>query len=1383
MIHNLHFKPSLAIATLVLLMLVPGFGWGVIPGPIPYVMSGGDYAEAFTNIANTTNWPNGFNGTDCTEWGSVAVNATGTVGDGIKISTSTATFVTGSSGGVQRGTANIQMLSTSTANSCAIDLFLDFTARNAGTISFDVATVFNSTGDRDSKLKLFYSTNGTTYTEITGTNLPYTARNNVASSASITTIALPVVFNNSATARLRLYEFSTTTGGTPAGSQPKISIDNIAVTSTPYSNTAPLLTASAVSSIGATSATFNGNISSDGGSAITDRGFCYKITTGVAITDNPTSEGGTTTGTYSKSITLSAGTSYFYKAYAINGIGTTLSSNEISFWTFSTEPSTHTTTFTNSVFSQTQIDLSFDALNTISNAAGYLILKKTGSAPTGIPTDGTAYTVGTAVGDGTVATLVTSSSATSASIGSLSAGTSYYFTIIPYNYNGANNETNNYKTDGTIPGTNGTTSFPNDADSYVNVPATQADPVLISSLADTDPEAVEVFKFKINDVGTDGYPTKVTQVTVFPAAGNIANWANAIQGVKLSIDGGSTFVTTGTPVISVTSLVFPITTGNLNVANGSSITISLFVYLKTSGLTDNQIMQFQVPASSHGFVADATGSTFLTTFSGATTSNQMLIDVVSSKLKFVQQPGSTLVNSTMSPAVTIEATDANNNRDHDKTGSVAFTSTGTMTGPVTASLTLGFGTAGNIVHTTTGNSLTLTASLSGLTDAVSNLFSVFAALAPGDILFIGYGTDDPDKFAFLVMNAIPEGTQISFTDNAWTGGVLTSNENTGIYSVPAGGLAKGAIIQIQGTTVTGGGTMSGGLTGLSTSGDQILAYQGSSLSPGFIAGVSSTNWITTGVATSNQSYLPVSLAVYSTAVSFSTEEDNGYYSGPMTLANGALPSLICNAANWTRSATIQTFPSWSFTIGNNTLIDITATAQNITINTGESLSINSGKGFSVNGTLTNNAGTSALLVKSGGSLIDNNAGVSATVERDITTGLAAWHLFISPLTTSVSASATSLFLDAFLDKFVEADGAWSRLVTNDQVQPLTGYSINFPSGTHTLSFAGTLQASPVAYSDMSYTAAAPGYGPGYHLVGNPYPCGINPALCSTPAGMNATAYVWDGTQYLTPSMGASTIPGTIAALQGFFIRTSSGTNNLTLANVAKINAGAFMKNSNSVPEMLKLSVNGNGYSDKTYVRYFAESTPSFDQAFDAYKLFGIEAAPQLYSILPDEIAAVNTLPGIETNSDVAVGFKAGAENTYTLEATGIESFDAETPLLLEDLMTNTTQDLRQNPVYSFTAAPGDMEHRFNLHFKKANGIDETVFKQIGIYSNRNMVYISNPNSLPGSIDVYDITGRLISSTHLTGNLSDKVDVGKYTGILLVKVITLKEISTGKVFVN
>jgi hypothetical protein len=94
------------------------------------------------------------------------------------------------------------------------------------------------------------------------------------------------------------------------------------------------------------------------------------------------------------------------------------------------------------------------------------------------------------------------------------------------------------------------------------------------------------------------------------------------------------------------------------------------------------VLEFQVPATAHGFLADATASTFLATFSSTTTSNQITIYVVATKLNFVQQPTSTAVNGTMTPSVTVEATDLNGNRDLDKTGTINLASSGTMTGPI-----------------------------------------------------------------------------------------------------------------------------------------------------------------------------------------------------------------------------------------------------------------------------------------------------------------------------------------------------------------------------------------------------------------------------------------------------------------------------------------------------------------------------------------------------------------------------------------------------------------------------------------------------------------------------------------------------------------------------
>ena len=206
----------------------------------PYLMSGGNYSENFDDIANTTNWPNGFNGVSSQEWRGLPTNATGTIPSATRITAPTdITFVISSTGGVQRGNANIQLLSTGgtdNTTSAAIQLSLDFTGRTAGTVSFDVAMVANSTGNRAGTLRLYGSTDGSTFTEITGTNLPYVATNNIVGSASISAISLPASLNNSPTASLRFY-YHNGSGGT-TGSRPKISIDNLSITSTG----APILT-------------------------------------------------------------------------------------------------------------------------------------------------------------------------------------------------------------------------------------------------------------------------------------------------------------------------------------------------------------------------------------------------------------------------------------------------------------------------------------------------------------------------------------------------------------------------------------------------------------------------------------------------------------------------------------------------------------------------------------------------------------------------------------------------------------------------------------------------------------------------------------------------------------------------------------------------------------------------------------------------------------------------------------------------------------------------------------------------------------------------------------------------------------------------------------
>lgn len=92
----------------------------------------------------------------------------------------------------------------------------------------------------------------------------------------------------------------------------------------------PIITTTNISNINATSASSGGEITDDGGLAITARGVCWSISSNPTIDNNKTSDG-TGLGIFTSSLTgLTEWTKYYVRAYVTNINGTTYG-NEISF--------------------------------------------------------------------------------------------------------------------------------------------------------------------------------------------------------------------------------------------------------------------------------------------------------------------------------------------------------------------------------------------------------------------------------------------------------------------------------------------------------------------------------------------------------------------------------------------------------------------------------------------------------------------------------------------------------------------------------------------------------------------------------------------------------------------------------------------------------------------------------------------------------------------------------------------------------------------------------------------------------------------------------------------------------------------------------------------
>jgi uncharacterized protein (TIGR02145 family) len=102
---------------------------------------------------------------------------------------------------------------------------------------------------------------------------------------------------------------------------PLISIDSITYTVNNPGNLATLNTLP-IGNVSASGAVSGGNITSDGGTPVTQRGVCWSTSQNPTTANNSTSDGGGV-GNYASNLTgLQAGTTYYVRAYATNSAGT-----------------------------------------------------------------------------------------------------------------------------------------------------------------------------------------------------------------------------------------------------------------------------------------------------------------------------------------------------------------------------------------------------------------------------------------------------------------------------------------------------------------------------------------------------------------------------------------------------------------------------------------------------------------------------------------------------------------------------------------------------------------------------------------------------------------------------------------------------------------------------------------------------------------------------------------------------------------------------------------------------------------------------------------------------------------------------------------------------
>ncbi|MHC1774642.1 MAG: T9SS type A sorting domain-containing protein [Lentimicrobium sp.] len=427
-----------------------------------------------------------------------------------------------------------------------------------------------------------------------------------------------------------------------------------------------------------------------------------------------------------------------------------------------------------------------------------------------------------------------------------------------------------------------------------------------------------------------------------------------------------------------------------------------------------------------------------------------------------------------------------------------------------------------------------------------------------------------------------------------------------------------------------------------------------------------------------------------------------------------------------------------------------------------------------------------LTIADGGSLIGQHYLCvlnPAVVERTILNS--NFHLISSPVD---AITFGEVFLPIYWDevwarKYDEPSGDWMNQNILDNLHVGLGYSVQMTTAPQTATFTGMLNGSDITRTLSNMNPGTDLNRIGWNLLGNPFPSAIDWDVFST-GDYDGQVAVWDEVygNYRKWNGTTGDLPGgIIPAQQGFFVKTSIDGAALTIPLGAQLHNPMNLYK-DAVANALELRANGNNYGDATFVHFNSNATADFDSQYDAFKLEGLATAPQLYNMAAGYKLSINELP-FEGNEVVNLGFKCGVAGTYSLNASGLESFSSSTPILLEDLKLNVIQDLRLNPVYSFNYATNDSEARFKLHFKAATGIADPANSGIFVYSYEHTVVINNTTNLNGEIRIFDMTGRELKDAGMSAASETRLPLQVAVGTYIVKVTTARGTVNQKVYVK